>query len=152
MLRDFQPHNQQRSKILHASDLKKIHGSAVVPLQIAAAKPATGTVNTRLSNCDHFSFCKFHCKSTTCRSEFPLHSPVLPCCPPPANGQRRGCLRDALAARPADGDWRCKGPHHHAYRVCGGGSHGDGDVVARRAVILAVILVRTFPFAAFSVC
>ena len=29
---------------------------------------------------------------------------------------------------------------------------GDGEVVARRAVILAVILVRTFPFAAFSVC
>ena len=83
------------------------------------------------------------------RSEFPLHSRAFS---PPANGQRRGCLRDALAARPADGDWRCKGPHHHAYRVCGGGSHGDGDVVARRAVILAIILVRTFSFAAFSVC
>ena len=33
--------------------------------------------------------------------------------------------------------------------MCGGGGHGDGDVVARRAVILAVILVRTRPFVAF---
>ena len=77
------------------------------------------------------------------------NSPVLPLL---SHGQRRGCLRDALAARPVDSDWRCTGPHHHAYRVCGGGGHGDGDVVARRVVILAVILVRTFPFAAFSVC
>ena len=31
----------------------------------------------------------------------------------------------------------------------GADRHGDGDVVARRAVILAVILVRTRPFVAF---
>ena len=33
---------------------------------------STGTVNTRLSNCDHFSFCRFTAVSTEFSTEFPV--------------------------------------------------------------------------------
>ena len=66
------------------------------------------------------------------QSEFPYASPSLPLL---ANGQsRRGCLRDAHAARPADGDWRCRGPHHHVHCVGGSSSCGDGEAAAGRTV------------------
>ena len=55
-----------------------------------------------------------------------------PCSPPPANGQRRGCLWDAYAARLANGEWRCMGRHHLAHR--GSSRFGDGDAAAWRAV------------------
>ena len=58
-----------------------------------------------------------------------MHSPA---CPPPANGQRRGCLWDAYAARLANGEWRCRGRHHLAHR--GSSRYGDGHAATRRAV------------------
>ena len=50
------------------------------------------------------------------------------------NEQRRGCLRDALATRLADGEWRCMGRHHYAHRVCGSSGCGDGEAATRQAI------------------
>ena len=91
----------------------------------------SSTVKTHLIEGRHFVFLFFYFLFflTACTAVVDQNSP---CSPPPANGQRRGCLWDAYAARLANGEWRCMGRHHLAHR--GSSRFGDGDAAAWRAV------------------
>ena len=99
------------------------HGFSGQVCRAISAQEAT--VKTNLIEGRHFIFLFFY---------FSQHvvDQNSPCSPPPANGQRRGCLWDAYAARLANGEWRCMGRHHLAHR--GSSRFGDGDAAAWRAV------------------